>query len=774
MRSRIDRYVAREILGPQLVAFVAYTGFMLIRSLFLFSDLVLQSSEPWRQVGFIVAFSVPHIAVLTIPVSLLLGLLIGVGRLSADSELIALRASGVDLGRLFRPIALISLACAVTTLWVMLTLVPGTNRRLYEKKLEASTAAITQGIQPGVFSPEVRDIRIYVENASADRRTLNGVIVADRSDPAYGIRLTLARRGFLEIDPTQGQLWLRLQDSVTHIGAPGAERYDRLSNEAQKFLLVDTNPTMTTTQIDSSKQLREQSLSELVKRARNPRDLVDSRLTRVEIHKKFALPAACLVFGLIGLPLGIVNRRGGRAAGFAVSIGIVLVYYVLMASGEARAIEGTMTPLLAMWLPNLVLVLLGLAASIQVRRDRSLFALPLRLSPKSRQGSVTREPDNRSSEAPATSSSLAERLTTPGRMLDLYVTRRFLWTLALVMTSIGTLYVVIDFMEISDDIAKTHPSFGLLFRFFQARLAPIVLDVVPFAFLVSALVTIVSLVKSSETTAVMSHGVSLFRFTAPLAAMAALGGAGLFVFADRVVPKAAVEADRYRREILGRAPLPRPTPFQTWFRGEEGRFFYVEDFNPETRAIRGLSLIVIDRAAFRIVKRIDAPLAEAVARQGFRVQDAWTRTFGVDGETLLLRQEGPGFVTVPEGLRTLIAGARDPGLMSNVDLARFIDARRRSGAQVARLETGLYQRASVAAAALVLTLLGLPFAVRHGRRGAVAGVGIALLVGLGYIVVSSILVKFGESGSLSPVLAAWGANAFFGLVALHGLLGVRT
>ena len=109
-----------------------------------------------------------------------------------------------------------------------------------------------------------------------------------------------------------------------------------------------------------------------------------------------------------------------------------------------------------------------------------------------------------------------------------------------------------------------------------------------------------------------------------------------------------------------------------------------------------------------------------------------------------------------------------------MDLARFIDARRRSGAQVARLETGLYQRASVAAAALVLTLLGLPFAVRHGRRGAVAGVGIALLVGLGYIVVSSILVKFGESGSLSPVLAAWGANAFFGLVALHGLLGVRT
>ena len=93
----------------------------------------------------------------------------------------------------------------------------------------------------------------------------------------------------------------------------------------------------------------------------------------MEVHKKFALPSAGLVFGLVGLPLGIVTRRGGRAAGFAVSVAIVLVYYVLLATGEARAIEGDVSPALAMWLPDILLTILGVAALVRVRKDRPLF-----------------------------------------------------------------------------------------------------------------------------------------------------------------------------------------------------------------------------------------------------------------------------------------------------------------------------------------------------------------------------------------------------------------
>ena len=104
MLTRLNRYVLLEVSGPTLVGFLAYTGFMAVRGLVQFSELLVQSEQPFVEAGFVVALSLPHIVVLTLPIAFLLGLLIGVGRLSADSELTALRASGVDLLVLYRPI----------------------------------------------------------------------------------------------------------------------------------------------------------------------------------------------------------------------------------------------------------------------------------------------------------------------------------------------------------------------------------------------------------------------------------------------------------------------------------------------------------------------------------------------------------------------------------------------------------------------------------------------------------------------------------------------
>jgi lipopolysaccharide export LptBFGC system permease protein LptF len=112
--------------------------------------------------------------------------------------------------------------------------------------------------------------------------------------------------------------------------------------------------------------------------------------------------------------------------------------------------------------------------------------------------------------------------------------------------------------------------------------------------------------------------------------------------------------------------------------------------------------------------------------------------------------------------------------MKFFELRRYIAMRRRAGADAAALATGLYQKTSTAAAALLLTLVGLPFAFKYGKRGAVAGIGVALFLGLTYLFLTSLFVRFGESGSLPPLLAAWVPNVFFGLGAAWGLLGVRT
>jgi len=732
-----------------------------------FAELVVQSEQPFVEAGLVVALSLPHIVVLTLPVAFLLGLLIGIGRLSADSELTALRASGVDLLSLYRPIALLAVAIGAVTLALMLGVVPRTNHLLYAMKLRLSSYAFAQRIQPGVFSPEIAGLRVYAEGASSDRRELTGLIISDRSSPE-GERLTLAKRGWLELEEDQGRLWLRVEDAETHHTQDGGARYDVTSFSQQRMILQDNGPTRGT-----EKQIREQTLRELLERAAaRTRRPEDRRLALTEVHKKFALPAACLVFGLIGLPLGIVNRRGGRAAGFAVSVAIVLLYYALLATGEARAIEGRMSPALAMWLPNLLLLAFGAFALARVRRDKTVFFSLSASTPAPATAAQMTAPGQ--AVIPGNGRSIRDqRAPFPGLLLiDRYVARRFLVAFALVVTSIATLYVLIDYLEISDDIARHRPPTALILRYYQAFLSPIILDIVPFAFLVAALVTIASLVRSGETTALLAHGISLHRATAPLLVLAVATGAGLFVFAERVVPAAASESDRIRFLLKGQKP-PLSGAGGAWFRGDGGRFLAADAYDPASRVASGVTVLQIDPATWRLASRHDAARARLVPGKGLLAESGWIRTFS-PGNVLAIRRDDPFFIEAPEAAAGFAAGHADPRQMTYRELARFIGVRRRAGADTAALATGLHQKTAVAASALLLTLIGLPFAFAYGKRGAVAGVGVALFLGLTYLFLSALLVSFGQQGAIPPFLAAWAPNVFFGLGAAWGLLGVRT
>ena len=762
---RIDRYVFIEVLAPTLVGFLAYTGFMAVRGLVQFSELLVQSEQPLAEAGVVLALSLPHIVVLTLPVAFLLGLLIGIGRLSADSELTALRAAGIDLAGLYRPIGALAVGISGITLFLMLAVVPRTNHLLYAMKLRLSSFAFAQRIQPGVFSPEFGGLRVYVEKASADRRELSGLIISDRSNPAEGDRLTLARRGWLELEEDQGRLWLRVEDAETHHQEEGGSHYDVTSFSKQRMVLQDNGPAGLT----QEKQIREQTLRELLARgaalARRPED---RRLAMTEVHKKFALPAACLVFGLIGLPLGIVNRRGGRAAGFAVSVAIVLLYYALIATGEARAIEGRTSPALAMWLPNILLLVFGLFALARIRRDKTLFELGLRAPVRPAPPSAPR------ADSPAAPPPARRRpLRLPGLLLiDRYVARRFLGAFALVVSSIAVLYVLIDYLEISDDIARHKTPFALVLRYYQAFVAPILLDIVPFAFLVAALVTTASLVRASETTALLSHGVSLHRAAAPLLVMAAVAGAFLFFFGERVVPAAAAESDRLRYLLKGQTP-PSAGATGIWVRGENGRFFAAAAYDPATRRVDGLTMLQIDPKTWHLEARTDTEHATVVPGRGLVARGGWLRTF-TGPSAMAARRDDDFLIDAPEAAAAFVAGPSDVKRMTFLKLRRFIAARRRAGADTAVLATGLYQKTAAAGSALLLTLVGLPFAFKYGKRGAVAGIGVALFLGLAYLFLTSLFVRFGESGSLPPLLAAWAPNVFFGLGAAWGLLGVRT
>ena len=332
--------------------------------------------------------------------------------------------------------------------------------------------------------------------------------------------------------------------------------------------------------------------------------------------------------------------------------------------------------------------------------------------------------------------------------------------------------VLIDYLEISDDIARHRPPVSMVLRYVQASLSPIILAIVPFAFLVAALVTVASLVRSAETTALLAHGVSLYRTTAPILVLAVIAGGLLFLFAERVVPTAASEADRLRFLLKGQTP-PASNAGGVWFRGDAGRFYSADAYDPVSRIAVGVSVFQIDPSTWRLVSRHDAARARLAPGKGLLGEDGWIRTFA-EGHALAIRRDGPFFIDAPESVAGFASGQADPRQMTYRELSRFIEVRRRAGAGTAMLATGLHQKTAGAASALLLTLVGLPFAFAYGKRGAVAGVGVALFLGLTYLFLSALLVSFGEQGAIPPLIAAWAPNVFFGLGAAWGLLGIRT
>src|SRR5581483_11729686 len=380
----LTRYILKEMLGPTALGFGFYTFIILMRQLFDFAGMIIRRSLPASTVLDLLFWSLPNIIVLTVPMSLLFGILIAVGRLSSDSEIIAMRALGISTRAIYRPVFIFSFFLFLLNFYLMNVLLPKGNTRLMALRAEITTSSIEKEIKPRVFYDEYENVMIYVNDIDPRTGQWKGVFVADNrgDEPQQAVqaaaaqrenesgaplatqrssqKIVLAETGNLSILPNK-QVWLNLYDAETHFWDPRRpDRYDLNSNVFQRMRLPDraSAPANGT----YARSLRELNLRELLEQARIARrhDRATYNLAHVEIHKKFAIPFACVVFGVLGLPLGITNRRGGRSSGFSMSVAIILVYYIMINNGEQLAASGRLQPWIAMWAPNLILLALGI------------------------------------------------------------------------------------------------------------------------------------------------------------------------------------------------------------------------------------------------------------------------------------------------------------------------------------------------------------------------------------------------------------------------------
>lgn len=365
----IRRYLFKEIVGSFLLSLFIFTFVLLLERIMQLVELVVSRGVSVADIVMLFLYILPSFLTLTVPMSFLLSILLAFGRLSSDSEVIAMKASGLSFYQMLIPVSLLSGVTYGLTLYLMIYALPWGNQSFRVKVFDIASGKATTGLKERVFNDDFDGIVLYVNKVKDSGSGMEGVFIYDqREKEGYTI---LAREGGIASDPKAMTVTMRLKNGEIHQAGEGSY-YNRIAF-ATYDLRLNFKGSGSDKKGEISKGDREMTISDLSgKIAEMKGKGGDSRPYQLELQKKFSIPFACIVFGLIGAPLGIQSRRGGRAWGFSLSLAIFLIYYVSLTGGESLGDKGVISPFLAMWAPNIVFLGMGLYLTVKTARESPL------------------------------------------------------------------------------------------------------------------------------------------------------------------------------------------------------------------------------------------------------------------------------------------------------------------------------------------------------------------------------------------------------------------
>ncbi len=791
----LDRYVFREILPPFALGLTVFTFILLMNVLFDAAELIIRRDVPSHLVGQMLALSLPHIVVVTIPMAFLFAILIAVGRLNADSELVAMRASGISLFKLYRPIMVFALGLAALNCYLMLYVMPAGNHAKTELVNRIYARGAAQAIQHGVFFEEIEGKILYVwEDPPHDERW-RGIFVADDL-PGETHEVLVAEYGQILYEDGDPDVRLQLQNSTeVLVDQKQPERSNMRGHQSLTLQIQDELQAAATTNSQSKKAIRSRTLPELLAWESDPAlperiRLAQERRAEAEIQKRFAIPMACVVFGLFGVPLGFNNRRGGRSSGFAVSIGIILVYNILLNNAEEAATQGHVSAL-AMWVPNLLFTLIGGFLLARKNADKSLLLGGLdrwfreHLWPKlqilgirrSRRQQAKRVLRDRRQVAMRSRSNFVLRVERPSLVFpntfDRYVLRLFARTFFIVLGAGISVYIIANFADLVDDVLENEISASTVIEYYQYMSLQIFYQIAPIVVLLTTLISFGILSRNNEITAAKALGLSLFRLSFPVVVSALLVAGLCVVLESSVLPSSNAKVTELKNHIKGRTTVRKlRRADRNWLMSDDTRYIYnYQYYDPEREEMQRLTVYQFDDQ-----HRLRGMLygSKASFREGaWQIEGGWARRFGNDGGEYTALP-GPRAVDIPEEPSFFQTEEKSPEVMTFPELREYVAALRRSGREVPHLEVQLYNKVALPFVCLVMALVGLPFAFRLGRQGALYGIGLSIGLGMVFYAIIAFFTTLGEVGALPAMIAVWSPNVLFGSLSLYMFLGVRS
>ena len=349
----LDRYIVREIFRHALLGLVVFTFVFFVPQLVRLTALFVRHTGSGTQIAELFLCIFPGVLAFTIPMAILIGVLLGLGRMSSDSEIIAMTALGIGRRRILLPVAVLAATGCALTLAMTLWLSPLALHTFRGLETELAASQLNFAIQPRVFDERFPHEILYVNDISASGTQWKGVFLAETGGENAS-RVTLAESAVVVAEPKQGKLELHLKGGSTH-------DFDR--NDPDHYSVTafgQSDWPIEVTGIIPPQQARQQKNDERPVRMLAADSGPNWREARVELQRRFAFPAACFAFALIAVPIGSQPRRGGRAAGSLIAVLLIAGYYLLLIFGSGLAREGTVPPSIGLWMGNIALVACGL------------------------------------------------------------------------------------------------------------------------------------------------------------------------------------------------------------------------------------------------------------------------------------------------------------------------------------------------------------------------------------------------------------------------------
>ncbi|HWY20951.1 MAG TPA: LPS export ABC transporter permease LptF [Candidatus Acidoferrum sp.] len=773
----LTRYILREVTSHAVIGAAIFTFVLFTRDLGRILELVVRASAPLPSVAEIFLYTVPLALAYTIPMSVLVGILIGLSRLAADSEITAMRASGMGVWSFGRVLAIFVAAAWLLALGNSLYVAPWSLASLGHLEEQLKGSQVSFEVQPRVFYEGFPKLVLYVQDVHSAQggAVWKGVFLADISDGSNP-RITLAQEGIL-VPEGQDRLHLHLINGSSHETDPAQADHYQISTFQQTDIPIE----LPSTENKSDEQLPYKAMGTWALHERASRiDRATARLYLIEFHNRFALPTACVVLAMVGIPLGLSSKKSGKSGGFVLTIALVFIYYFISLIGVSLAKQGRVSPGFGAWLANIVFFAAALYLLWQA--ERRPFALSaIRLAWRRDENAANGFAHDRRRWRRDTNA--FERASTRRRvfsasfptLIDDYVLRDFFMYLGMILSAFLVLLLVFTLFELLWDIQRNHVPTLLVAEYLLNVIPYLLYNVAPLIMLLAVLITFGLMNRSNEITAIKATGTSVYRIVTPVLAASAVLAAGLF-FADQFyLPHTNKRQEALHNQIKGKPAQTYLRPDRRWIFGQHNDIYYYQFFDADRNQFANLTIFQLEPASFAIVKRIHADRAHwADSMSRWIYEQGWQRSLHSAAIADYRTFDVSTFPELSEAPSYFKKEVKQYSEMNYEELRRYIRDLQQSGFDVVRLRVQLNRKLSYPLITLIMAVLAVPFSMSAAKKGAITGVAVAVGIAVVYTVLSRLFEAMGDISQLPPALAAWSPDLIFALAGAYLILKIPT